>query len=168
MKLSVQTVLDRLEPKFTDKPKRWADKPPPRWIARLRHDTYLQPTEHYSWWLFFRLHTWAGVSVVVILTVTQAIIWGCLWHQYPFLFTDKHYHKLMIGLLSHEGMYQLPWMYLFLLAFNYALHLPGRYFWNRRAARLLREPVALPAAPIVGTIADPSIWPPAPIRPALK
>ncbi len=168
MELSVQTMLDRLEPKFTDKPKRWADKPPPRWIACLRHDTYLQPTEHYSWWLFFRLRTWTGVGTVVILTVAQVIIWGCLWHQYPSFFTGRRYHRQMIGLLSHEGVYQTPWAYLFVLAFNYALYLPERYFWNRRAARLLREPAAMPVAPVADIIADPSIWRPAPIRPVLK
>lgn len=168
MKLSVQTILDRLEPRFTDRLSRRKNKPSPRWTVRWQHETYLQPTEHYSWWLFFRLRTWSGVGTVVILTVAQVIIWGCLWHQYPLFFTDKHYHKLMIGLLSHEGIYQMPWAYLFVLAFNYALYLPERYFWNRRAARLLREPIALPAVPLAGTIADPSIWPPAPIRPALK
>lgn len=168
MKLSVQTMLDRLEPKFTDKPKRWADKPPPRWVARLRHDTYLQPTEHYSWWLFFRLATPPGISIFIFAWLMHSLILVALWYQYPLLFTDRHYHKLMIGLLSHEGVYQMPWIFIFFLAVNYALHLPYRYFWNRRAARLLREPAAAPALPIADVVADPSIWPPAPIRPALK
>jgi hypothetical protein len=72
----------------------------------------------------------------------------------------------LIGLLSHEGFYWMPWMVLFLLAFNCLLYLPRFYFWNRRAERLRREPPSSSEATVEAVALDTSIWPPPPKMPS--
>lgn len=155
-----ETLLNKLEYTAT---KRGPTKTPfQRWVMRISPDSTLLPTETYSWPLFFRVASPPGIGVVLFLAFGQAMMWVVLRYYHPELFNNPKYHKLLIGLLSREGVYWMPLALLFLLLSNYTLYLPRRYFWNRRAARLRREPLELAVLPVESIGVDPGVWPPAP------
>ena len=155
-----ETLLNKLERSAT---KRGPIKTPfQRWLVRLSPDSTLLPAETYSWPLFFRVASPPGCGVVLFFAFGQAVIWGALWYYRPELFNNPKYHKLLIGLLSREGVYWMPLALVSLLLFNYTLYLPRRYFWNRPAARLRREPPEPVALAVDNVEADPGVWPPAP------
>ena len=157
----IKTVLDKLETGFT---KALPLKTPfQHWVQTLSPDSSLSPTETYSWSLYFRVSTPPGVGTVLLIAFMLVVVWGTLRYRVPILFTNPYVHKWFIGKLSREGFYWMPAGFLFLLLFNYAIYLPRRYFWNRRAARLRQEPPDLVAA-VEPLPPDPSVWPPPPLR----
>lgn len=166
MKPMVEAVLNKLEYQCANI---WEEKQPPPWLVPLLRDRHLQPIEKYSWRLYLRQATLPGICTVLLMVLTQMLLFAYLWYHDPLLFLNRtHHHKAFIGFLSHEGTYWLPYMLLGLLVFNYMLYLPRRYFWNRRASRLQSELLEHPLPSVVETASDTNIWPPAPHRPEVK
>ena len=158
-----EALLDNLEVFFTKKAKRWQNKPPPRWIAFLQPSLLLRPNEKYTRQLYWHEATIPGVSVVFLESLTMFAVVAYLWHKCPWLFTNPQYHRPFIGWLSHEGFYQTPLAFVFLLTFSYLIHFPRYYFWNRRATRLQANPGGQKEPAMIAVI-DPSVWPPPPNR----
>ena len=154
-----ERVLNKLEYSLTKA--RQSKTPFQHWLLSRIPDSSLTPTETYSWQLYFRVATLPGVSTVLLIAFTQALVWVAVWRIVPQLFEPK-YHKVLIGRLSDTGIYgMLPLSLLFLLLFNYALYLPRRFQKYRRAARLrLEPPLAAERVPV-----DPNVWPPPPEAP---
>ena len=172
MKFTVEAILDRLEPHFTKRAKRWRDRPPPRWLRPLLPDLDLKPTDRHS----LRLYLRSALAPALLIDALFVFIWSLplvyIWRHFPgflhrALFHHGRSHALLVGLLAHEGYYQMPLALIFLLAFNLVLHFPEHYFWNRRAERLRAEELIGGTAAAVALPADVSIWPPAPNRPAV-
>ncbi len=157
-------LLDKLEPWFTRPYRR--SMPHSAWNAFFYSDRALPPVEHYSWRLFFRVATPVSIFVVVLIALTQLIVFAVVRYKVPALFAPRN-HKVLIGFLSREGIYWLPWALLGVFVFNYALYLPRRFFWNRRAARLGREGREKPVSTVMEEAPDPGVWPPPPKRPAV-
>ena len=165
MKLFTEAFLDKWEASATKKGKRWEEKRPPKWVVAASPDLRLQPTEKYSFGIYMRQTAFPVLPIIALIVFGRFAPLVYLWFKYPVLFQNRGLHKLLIGELSHLGYYFLPWILLFLLAFNGMLYLPRFYFWNRRAERLRREP-PLPDVPTGAVAVDTGVWPPPPKKPA--
>jgi hypothetical protein len=168
MKISTEALLDKWEASATNGPEQWQKKPESitkRWVMAIHSDLRMQPTERYSLRRYLRQVAVTGLPAVFFISIVWLLPLAYSWWKYPFVFYDPRYHKPFIGLLSHEGFYIYPWMILLLLAVNCLLYLPRPYFWNRRAARLRREP-PLPDVPTGAVAVDTGVWPPPPKKPA--
>jgi len=111
-----------------------------------------------------------ALAIDAFILIAWLVPLAYVWHRYPKFFYSAVFHHgkahaLLIGFLSAEGFYQTLLALIFLLAFSLMLWLPRYYFWNRRAARLRREPPSPETATDEAVTADISIWPPAPKRP---
>ena len=172
MKITVEAILDRLEPHFTKRAKRWRDRPPPGWLRLLLPGLDLKPTERHSLRLYLRQALAPALLLNALFVVMSALPLLYIWRHYPWFFHRAVWHRglahrVLVGLLAHAGYYQMPLALIFLLALNLVLHFPEHYFWNRRADRLRAEVPTQGTAAAVAPPADVSIWPPAPNRPAV-
>ncbi len=168
MKLFTEAFLDKWEALATKGPELWRNKPASntkRLVMALNPDLHLQATENYRLRLYLRQVAITGLPMVFLIAVFWLLPLAYLWFKYPFVIHNAKYHKLLIGLLAHEGFYMTPWGMLFLVSVNFMLYLPGFYFWNRRAERLRREP-PLPDTSAEAVALDTSVWPPPPKKPA--
>ena len=157
-----QALLDKLEPGMTRQNSWGRGQPHRAWVVAAFPDCDLPPAEDYTWPLFWRVATPPGMGVVVLLLVTTVLVAASLWHQFSAFFTDPKYHRAVIRLASRMNLYALPWALLGLLLFNYALYLPRRFFWNRRAARLRRQTGETAVQTLADLAPDPAVWPPPP------
>ncbi len=165
MKLFTEAFLDRWEAFATKRGKRWEEKPPPKWVVATNPDLRLQPTERYTFGMYMRQIAFPVLPILVFIVLGRLAPLVYLWFKYPAFFQNRGLYRSLIGILSQQGYYLLPWEMLFLLAFNGILYLPRFYFWNRRAERLRREP-PLPDTSAEAVALDTSIWPPPPKKPA--
>lgn len=161
MKLFTEAFLDRWEASATSKGKRWEKEAPPLWIAAFHPDWYWPPTERYTVHLYIRQAVFTGLPLVAFMILGWLLPFGLLWFWYRPILQDPKYHKLLVGLLSHEGFYWMPWTVLWLSVLPCLFCLPRFYFWNRRAERLRREP-PLPDVPTEAVAVDTGVWPPPP------
>ena len=169
MNIALEAILDRLEPHFTERAKRWQNKPPPRWLRSPDWD--LKPAELYSLRLYLRVALVPALVVDCFILLGWLIPLAFLCRRYPWFWhrvvlQRGPAHAMLIGLLAHEGYYWTPLGLVLLLGFSVILHLPRLVFWNRRALRL-RAVANGVAAPAEAESADLSVWPPAPNRPAV-
>jgi len=163
--MRLEAILDYWEGKVTKRPKRWETKEPSRFWALTSPELFMPPTENYSIRLYLNKTTITGGSVAIFVLIAWLSPLAYVLHTYPQLLHNLRYHKLFIALLSHVGIYWMPYAILFLLVFNYAINFPLFYFWNRRAARLREESVQDTVSVGTAAIAAPRVWLPPPVRP---
>jgi hypothetical protein len=169
MPLFSETTLQRMETFWTRRRKEWENKPPAFWLVWFNPSLLLKPTQGYSRTLYFRVALMSVVRVSLFAAVANglglaigALIFG---PQFWPLIRDPKNHAYFIGVLSHEGFYQLPLFPLIMLVLSLALHWPNYFFWNRRAKRLQRNcPAVLPVPIVEASVNDSNVWPPAPKR----
>ncbi len=165
MKLFTEAFLDKWEGLATKRGKRWENKRAPIWMTAFQPDWYLPPPERYTFYLYMRQTAFPVLPLMAFIVFGRFVPLVYLWFKYPIFFQNRGLHKSLIGLLSHQGYYLLPWEMLFFFVFNGMITLPRFYFWNRRAERLRREP-PLADAPAEAVAIDTSVWPPPPKTPA--
>jgi len=167
MAFSYEAILDKLEPRFTKINRQLPEKPYRRWIPLPRPNILRDPLEPYSTKRFVKNAILPVVVLSVIYELSYLLPLAYLWYQFPHAFwhlilSHGAPHAGFIGALSQVGFYQLPYVLLILLAFNFLINYPRYYFWNRRAARLRRE--GLPPHPPLYLRPEEAVdfWPPAP------
>lgn len=170
MKPSLEAMLDWLEPSLTRRQTRWLNKPIPRFWARLDPRLHLDPTEEYPWRACLNIGFAKAAFMLVFVAIWALLPFALLWHDYPGFLRRApsargREHTLLVGLLSHLGLYQTPAAMPFLAAFAIALELPFCYFWNRRAVRLRREGLLGLPSQSEEPAPDATVWPPAPRTP---
>jgi hypothetical protein len=149
---------------------RWETEPPPFLYAWCNPSFLLRPDEEYTRKLYLRTALTQALGTVLWVTILlcavialSALFWPGSWQ----IVHDPKNHAFLIGDLSREGFYYLPWYPLMLFLFSLTMHWPGYFFWNRRARRLRREDhVQAPITAVIAeaTVDDGSSWPPAPRR----
>ena len=165
MKLFTEAFLDRWETRATKKGKRWETEVPPGWYVAIYPDILLQPTDDYTVRMCMRQAAFPGVPIMALNALGGLFLLIYLWFEYPAVFHNQHLHKMLIGTLSDQGCYSLPWALPLLLTLNFMRYLPRAYFWNRRAERLRREPPLLSEASVEVAAIDVGVWPPPPKKP---